>query len=357
MSYWHKQLSGIKKASFPSSRNIISAPTKKTATNVLNKIIEFPKSTNTSITKASILHAAWVIVLTRHSDSDDVCFGTTVSGRHASVPGLDATPGLVVATVPVRVRIDRKKSMASFLKDIQMQASEMVAYEQFGLQNISKIDPEIKNALDFTSLLAVQPIQTFGVTGSTEEAVLSATDSKLLRAEEIFQNYFSYPLVVQCHIYDDMVNLMFIYDSSTIAEHQLQAVSHQFDHVVQQLLKQSDYKLDTLSVAGAWDLQQALNWNIKSPEDIQSRLHDLISEHAKRSPDHEAVFSSEGNMTYAALDHLTNLLESHHADLGVGPETIVPFCFEKSIWTVMAIVGILEAGGVFVPLDPSHPAT
>jgi amino acid adenylation domain-containing protein/thioester reductase-like protein len=356
VNYWTTQLSGAKKAAFPPTTDVIGPDSVKPASQFLNKVIEFPRTTNSSITKATILRTAWAIVLARYSDSDDICFGTTVSGRHASVPGLEATTGLVVATVPVRVRLDTQQSVAKLLRDVQIQASEMVEYEQYGLQNISKIGAEFKDAVDFSSLLAVQPIQHIGSTGeSSEEALLVAADSELLRAEEALQNYFNYPLVVQCHVYDDMVNLMFIYDPSVLSEHQLQAISQHYDHVVQQLLTQSEETLSSLSLAGPWDLQQVLGWNASAPELIEACVHDLISDNAQRDPNHEAIFSSEGSMTYAALDRLTDVLASHLCQLGVGPETIVPFCFEKSMWAVVAIVGILKAGGVFVPLDPSHP--
>lgn len=74
-----------------------------------------------------------------------------------------------------------------------------------------------------------------------------------------------------------------------------------------------------------------------------------------RRPDHEALYSTEGSLIYKELDHLSHQLSIQLSQLGVRPETIVPFCFEKSIWAVATMMGIMKASGVFLPLDPSRP--
>jgi amino acid adenylation domain-containing protein len=84
-------------------------------------------------------------------------------------------------------------------------------------------------------------------------------------------------------------------------------------------------------------------------------IPDLVSRHAAANPDHEAVFSTKHSLTYGELDRLSSILAQHLWKLGVYPETVVPFCIEKSSWAVVAVLSILKAGGVFVPLDPEHP--
>jgi non-ribosomal peptide synthetase component F len=52
---------------------------------------------------------------------------------------------------------------------------------------------------------------------------------------------------------------------------------------------------------------------------------------------------------------LSERLAYYLVGLGIGPEIMVPLCFEKSMWTIVAMLSVLKAGGVFVPLDLSHP--
>ncbi|KAI1495540.1 hypothetical protein F5X99DRAFT_415025 [Biscogniauxia marginata] len=85
-------------------------------------------------------------------------------------------------------------------------------------------------------------------------------------------------------------------------------------------------------------------------------IHEVIAQHFQVRPDAEAVCSSDGeSLSYDKLDHASAKL-AHFLHLqGVEPEVIVPVCFEKSIWTVVAVLAILRAGGAFVLLDPAHP--
>ncbi|KAF9629001.1 AMP-dependent synthetase/ligase [Lasiodiplodia theobromae] len=101
---------------------------------------------------------------------------------------------------------------------------------------------------------------------------------------------------------------------------------------------------------------------MKAPYGREAAAHDrtipeLIEEHFHARPHAEAVCSSDGeSMSYRALDAASQVLADHLThELDIGPEVIVPLCFEKSIWTVVAIVAVLRAGAAFVLLDPAHP--
>ena len=180
-------------------------------------------------------------------------------------------------------------------------------------------------------------------------------------AEEAMQSFFTYPLFVQVQIqHDDNISLFFTYDSDILSERQIEALSHQYSHVVQQLLGlDSKSLLGTISVASPWDFNQALDWNkqqgVEEFEHPHGFVNDRICERAKRAPAQEAIYSSEGSMTYSRLDCYSTILARQLCRLGVTVETIVPFCFEKSPWAIVAMLGIMKAGGAFLPIDPSHP--
>ncbi|KAI5920756.1 hypothetical protein F4810DRAFT_397253 [Camillea tinctor] len=85
-------------------------------------------------------------------------------------------------------------------------------------------------------------------------------------------------------------------------------------------------------------------------------IHEVIAKHFQARPDAEAVCSADGqSLSYAQLDHASAKLAHLLNSQGVEPEIIVPLCFDKSIWTVVAILAVLRAGGAFVLLDPAHP--
>ncbi len=85
-------------------------------------------------------------------------------------------------------------------------------------------------------------------------------------------------------------------------------------------------------------------------------LHELIAAQAGRTPDAVAVRFEDESLTYGELDRRAGLLAARLRGLGVGPETLVGICAERSLEMVVGLLGILRSGGAYVPLDPSYPA-
>jgi amino acid adenylation domain-containing protein len=103
--------------------------------------------------------------------------------------------------------------------------------------------------------------------------------------------------------------------------------------------------------------QKLWTWNREVPAVVERCVHDLFAEQAAARPEASAICAWDGELTYAELDALSTRLASHLLSLGVKPDDVVPLCFEKSMWTVVAMLAVLKAGGAFVPLDPEHPAS
>jgi amino acid adenylation domain-containing protein len=109
---------------------------------------------------------------------------------------------------------------------------------------------------------------------------------------------------------------------------------------------------EALSLAS---FKKSLEWNGKLPQAVQTLVHSLIHDQAVKNGEAQAVCSWDGDLTYAELDALSSRLGTYLGTHGVGPEVIVPLCFEKSKWAIVAILGVLKAGGAFLLLDPSQP--
>ena len=84
-------------------------------------------------------------------------------------------------------------------------------------------------------------------------------------------------------------------------------------------------------------------------------MHHLVNARAREIPAAEAVCAWDGRLTYRQLDLLSETVAQRLVRLGVGPGVYVPFAYEKSMWTVVATLGILKAGGAFVPLNLMDP--
>ncbi len=102
-------------------------------------------------------------------------------------------------------------------------------------------------------------------------------------------------------------------------------------------------------------LQQIWEWNTPLPSALATCMHDLITEQAKKDPDRPAIDSWDGCFTYRDVDSKSDQLAAHLIALGVTIGTNVPLCFEKSRWTLVAVLAVMKAGGTFALMDPSQP--
>jgi amino acid adenylation domain-containing protein len=91
------------------------------------------------------------------------------------------------------------------------------------------------------------------------------------------------------------------------------------------------------------------------PGTSEISVHELFEKHAQQSPEHIAAVFGDTKLTYAQLNRRANAFARHLQSLGVGPETKVGLFVESSPQLLIGLLGILKAGGAFVPLDPAHP--
>lgn len=88
---------------------------------------------------------------------------------------------------------------------------------------------------------------------------------------------------------------------------------------------------------------------------VRDCIHRIIAETARKHPSETAIWAWDGTMTYEELGRCSTMVARLLAARGVGPEDFVALAFEKSMWTVVAMLGVLKAGGVSAKCFPSPP--
>ncbi|ENI04720.1 hypothetical protein COCC4DRAFT_40817 [Bipolaris maydis ATCC 48331] len=345
-SYWRATLSDCEANVFPPLQSRVQQP-------VADATAEYqcpplPKRTsNTTI--STLIRTAWAIVASAYTNSEDVVFGATVTGRNAPVAGIESLVGPVIATVPVRIRLQRDLTVLELLETVQKQATEMIPFEQTGLQRITKLVPEAQHACSFQTLLIVQP---------AEDAF--QTDNMFGKWEfgSGLQDFTTYALMVQCKLAKEGVRITASFDARLVEQWQVEKMLAQLSFVMQQLARGDlNTRVKDIEIITPSDEQQLWNWNHKLPPAIERCVHDLYLEQVKSQPKADAVCAWDGRMTYEELDETSSRLAHHLISLGVESESIVPLCFDKSIWVVVAMLAVLKTGGAFAPLDPNHPTS
>lgn len=109
-------------------------------------------------------------------------------------------------------------------------------------------------------------------------------------------------------------------------------------------------------MASAEDRTKIHGRNLETPHAVEACLHHLFADAAGRHPDQPAILTEDGEITYRKLDSMANRLANHLSSLqGIGEGMIVPLCFDKSSWAIIAMLAVLKAGAAYCCLDPAHP--
>jgi amino acid adenylation domain-containing protein len=345
--FWLSNLDNMTAAQFPQ----LPYPDHRVEANgqLLHRV-ELTRHQDIEVTVPSMIRAAWGLLLATYSGSDDVLWGETNSGREASVPGIESIIGPTITTAPVRLRLDRRLTVHEYLKETQRQSSTSLPYQFAGLQHIRKLSSETAIACDFQAFLGIEAGDDFDA------------DSPLWKMESantIGTDFFSYAFIFNCKVDSSGVDVETLYDNRVVEPWLAQRLVQQFDFVLKQFntLDTLNQKLSELNILNPADQHLITTWNNKPVSVIDRCIHAVIAEdQALSRPDATAIDAWDtGVMTYSQLDERSSALAYQLISVGVKPQQFVPLCFDKSGWTIVAILAVLKAGAAFVPLDFEAP--
>ena len=346
--FWRTQLADISCSPFP--QNTASMPDAVRVGNQHHSSVEIGRTPeNKDLTLPELIRAAWAIVISAHTGSSDVCFGETLMGRNISLRGITEVAGPVLTTVPTRVQVDNELLVTQFLQTIRKLTTAMIPHQHSGLQRIRKLNENTSLACDFQNLLVIQ----------TDEDTMNG-DLCVPENNQTSGDFFTHPLTVECKISGSKLVLTVHHDEIVLDSWQTERLTNQFTHVIQQLLTFSEKdirKVGDLDVASPQDKKEIISWNQRQPTRVDRCVHDIIREKGAAQPEAPAICAWDGQLSYREMYGYASSFAAYLNTRGVGPETLVPICLDKSVWAIVTILGILIAGGAFVPLDPAHPTS
>lgn len=300
------------------------------------------------ITVNTLVQGAWALLLSRYSGEKDVLFGTTVSGRSADVPGIETMLGLFINTLPLRVAVSPDMPVQAWLRHLLMHNSELRQYEHVSLAQIQGWSQMPRGRQLFESLLVFDNHPT--------DRMLEKGQVGMTVHEVRLEGQTNYPLTLHV-IPGEELSLILSYQRKRLSAGQIERIAAHLGITLDQLAACPQAPLATIEIIGQAERQQVVKeWNateVAYPD--ERNLPHLIEAQVLRTPEAVAVVCEGRQLTYRTLNERANQLAHYLRNRGVGPEVRVALCVERSLDMVVGLLGIMKAGGAYIPLDPTYP--
>ena len=302
------------------------------------------------VSAASLYHLAWALVVARVSGREDVVFGTVLFGRMQGGEGSDRVLGPFINTLPVRIRIS-EEGVADSVRHVHGLLAKLLRHEHAPLALAQRCSAVAAPTPLFAALLNYR--HSAGLAEAPGEGVRARKGIGFLGGEE--RTHYPFTLHV-----DDLGEGFWLKAQvrSPIDPERICAFMHtaleQLSSALESAPTTPVRRLDVLPSAERRQLVTLGNaTDTAYPHD--RCIHELFEAQADRAPDAIAVVYEDQQLSYGELNARANQLAHYLRGLGVGPETLVGLCVERSVEMVVGLLGILKAGGAYVPLDPSYP--
>ena len=295
------------------------------------------------VTLNSVLQGAWAILLSRYSLETDVMFGAVVSGRPPDLEHVESMVGLFINTLPVRVAAKQDAYLVPWLKELQASQLDARQYEYTPMAEIQRWSAIPSGIPLFESLLVFENIPSI-----SEQDDDSDEGIPLLERT-------NYPLCLVI-LPGRRLEISISYDCRRFQQASIARMAGHLQVLLQGIVHGSELRLRDLTVMTGQERQQLLlDWNNTREAYPQQSISELFEAQVTRNPEGKAFVFDDTVLTYSELNTRTNRLAHYLQSLGVGPEVLVGICLERSLDFVVALLGVIKAGGAYLSLDPSYP--
>uniref|UniRef100_A0A8H7NMW1 Carrier domain-containing protein n=1 Tax=Bionectria ochroleuca TaxID=29856 RepID=A0A8H7NMW1_BIOOC len=351
MTYWKNKLAEVEPCHFPRLSESSFTGTRTVSVDLggddFARIQHFCEVH--SVTPASIFQSAWALLLSSYTGSNAVCFGYIASGRDLQVDGIGDSVNAFANMMVCCANISRSWTPDQLVQGLHEQFLEDLDYQHCSLAGIQHELELAPNISLFNTIVSFQKDDF-----ETQESI---NIGGLVFIDMDYEDPTEYDISFDISYGKKEASFSIDYRQSCLTDKQAERAISLLRLIVASLVDEEALlgTIADINMVDRDDLEQIWNWNSIVPETVESLTHDVISETALKFPSTLAICAWDGDWTYQQLDSLSTTLAHELARLGVGPEMIVPLCFEKSRWVPVAMLAVMKAGGASVVLDSTLP--
>nr|WP_281032240.1 non-ribosomal peptide synthetase [Nocardia paucivorans] len=294
------------------------------------------------VTVNTLVQAAWAILLGRLTGRGDVVFGATVSGRPAELPGVESMVGMFINTLPVRVRIDDRATVADLLTRLQREQAELLDHHQTGLNEIQRAAGP---GAQFDTLLV---FESYPVDREAIEAA-SAIDGMSVTGVD-FHGGTNYPLTLMV-TEESTLTFGLQYQGDRFTEAEVQTLAARLRRVLDALVDSPDHPVGDIDILDAAERARLLTESAGSTSTSEpvgrvgaQTVAKVLGEVVEEDPTAPALLSGDTEIAFQDVDRRSSQLARLLIARDIGPGDTVAVTLPRSVDAVVAAWAVQKAG-------------
>ncbi|SIR91538.1 non-ribosomal peptide synthetase [Pseudomonas putida] len=299
------------------------------------------------VTVNTVLQAAWLMLLQRHTGQRSVAFGATVAGRPAELPGIEQQVGLFINTLPVIGTPCDECPLGQWLEAVQAFNLSLREHAHTPLYDLHRWAGHGGEGL-FDSILIFENYPVAEALGRGAPAGLAFDE-----VGSVEQTHYPLSLYVS---QGQALELHYRYDRAHLASDAVARINQHLLTLLAGMLQAPNAMLGDLPMLEAAQQCEVLGqWTAPVTAYPEQNIARQFEAQAQANPDAAALVFGEQTLSYRELNAQANRLAHCLRAQGVGPDQLVGLAVDRGLSMIISLLAILKAGGAYVPLDPSYP--
>jgi amino acid adenylation domain-containing protein/non-ribosomal peptide synthase protein (TIGR01720 family) len=352
MEYWKEQLAGLETLELPTDYPRPAVMSHRGAMvamelggELTGRIRELCRREGVTLFMA--LLAGVQVLLGRYTGQQEIAVGTAIANRTRRE--IEPLIGFFVNTLVLRGEVRSEWSWREMLQRVREVTLAAYAHQDVPFEQlVEELQParDLSRSPLFQVMLNMQNTQqeSFSLPGLSVEA-----------GETEGVHVAKFDLTFSAEESAGKIRVGINYATELYEQATIERMAGHFRAVVEEMTRNADRRIGEVTLLSNAERTELEEWNRTEQEYPQRWVHELFEEQAAQTPDAMAVVFEERELSYAELNGRANRLAHYLRGLGVGPDTRVALCLERSPEMMVGVLGVLKAGAAYVPLDPGLP--
>ncbi|BBY63553.1 non-ribosomal peptide synthetase [Mycolicibacterium helvum] len=299
------------------------------------------------VTLNTLLQMAWALILSRLTDRDDVVFGVTVSGRPPELAGVETMVGLFINTIPLRVRLNPNATVAQHCSTLQREAAQLRDHSYLTHSQLRTLAGVGEM---FDTLLVYESFPPGDVVGGGEFMA-----GQVGFRPAAMESLTHFPVTIAAHRTGAELTLLVEVTDNALGATSADTLGRRVLQTMSRLIEMWDRPLGAVAILLDGEARP-INTPERHAAGSRVGVADRFAETAVAHSDSIALYWEGGQLSYGELHEQSDRLAGLLAESGVRGETAVAIQLPRCADYVVAMLGVLKAGGMYVPLEQSMPA-